>query len=179
MGIRNKLLTSWHGKTPLESVCSAAINSNCDKTIVVTGHQQPQIMEAISEFDLLITHNPEFKSGMASSIKQGVLEAQQIKSDAILVLLGDMPGVTAIVINKMIATALEASQDAIIIATCAGKRGNPVLWPKSYFDELTALEGDKGARQIFSKYEDKTVELELGEGVLFDLDTPESFQLKI
>jgi len=90
-------------------------------------------------------------------------------------LLGDMPGITSAMINKLIATSQDNDPDAIIIAICEGKRGNPLLWPKIYFDQLLSLEGDQGARQIISRYDDQIIELELGAGVLFDLDTPESF----
>ena len=176
MGATNKLIAPWRGKTPLEFVCAAATSSDCDKTIVVTGNEQTQIVEKLDNFEVLLTHNPNYKSGMAPSIRQGILLAQENEADAVLVLLGDMPGITSAIINKMIAASQNNEPDAIIIATCEGKRGNPLLWPKMYFDQLLSLEGDQGARQIFSRYEDQIVELELGAGVLFDLDTPESFQ---
>lgn len=176
MGATNKLLAPWRGKTPLELVCAAATSSDCDKTIVVTGHQQAQIVETLGNIEVLLTHNPNYKSGMASSIKQGILVALENKADAVLVLLGDMPGITSAMVNKMIAASMNSDPDAIIIATCKGKRGNPLLWPKMYFDQLLSLEGDMGARQIISRYNDQIVELELGAGVLFDLDTPEAFQ---
>ena len=41
---------------------------------------------------------------------------------------------------------------------------------------VLGLEGDQGARQIIASYEDQIIELELGAGVLFDLDTPEAFE---
>ncbi len=176
MGTPNKLIAPWRGKTPLEFVCAAATASECDKTIVVTGHQQEPIVEKVSKFEILLAHNPDYKSGMASSIKQGILVAQENDADAVLVLLGDMPGITSAMINKMIAASQNNDPKAIIVATCEGKRGNPLLWPKMYFDQLLSLEGDQGARQIVSRYNDQIIELELGPGVMFDLDTPESFQ---
>ena len=176
MGASNKLLAPWQGKTPLEFVCEAATTSECDITIVVTGHDQTSIVEKTSQFDVLLTHNGDYQSGMASSIRQGILVAEQNEADAVVVLLGDMPGITSTMINEMIATSQNNKLDAIIIATCEGNRGNPLLWPKMYFDQLLCLEGDQGARQIIAGYEDQIVELELGAGVLFDLDTPEAFE---
>ena len=176
MGADNKLITPWRGKSLLEFVCEAATTSECSTTIVVTGHQQAQVTEKAGQFGVLLTHNPDYRSGMASSIRQGILMAQDNEADGVLVLLGDMPGITSAMINKMIAAAQNNAPDAIIIATCEGKRGNPLLWPKTYFDQLLSLEGDQGARQIIARYNDQIVELELGAGVLFDLDTPEAFQ---
>ncbi|MCP4182332.1 MAG: nucleotidyltransferase family protein [Hyphomicrobiales bacterium] len=176
MGATNKLIAPWQGKTPLEFVCAAATTSKCDKTIVVTGHQQTSIVEKVNSFDVLLTHNSDYRSGMASSIKKGILVAQENDANAVLVLLGDMPGITSAMINKMIAASQNNDPKAIIVATCEGKRGNPLLWPKMYFDQLLALEGDQGARQIVSRYNDQIIELELGPGVMFDLDTPESFR---
>lgn len=175
MGRENKLLTTWRDKTPLEYVCQAATGSICNETIVVTGHENLEVGKALSEFEVKIVHNHEYASGMASSIKTGVLAASQISSDAIVVLLGDMPGITSMMINQIILAGNANSPDSIIVATCETQRGNPLLWPCNYFDELLTLEGDTGARQIISKYEDKIIELELGAAVRFDLDTPDAF----
>ncbi len=175
MGPENKLLAPWRGKSPLEYVCQAATGSMCDEIIVVTGHQHRQTSQALSEFKVKFTHNREYASGMASSIKTGVMTASQNNSGAVMILLGDMPGITCAMIDRMIAAGNVNKPDSIIVATSKSKRGNPVLWPSKYFDELLALDGDTGARQIISKYEDNIVELELGAAARFDLDTPDAF----
>jgi molybdenum cofactor cytidylyltransferase len=179
MGSTNKLLANWRGKTPLEYVCQAALGSNCEATIVVTGHQREQVTQALKGADVEIIYNPDFASGMASSIKTGVSRASQSGSGAIIVLLGDMPGITSRMIDKIIEAGNASEPEAIIVATCGNKKGNPLLWKSSYFNQLLELEGDQGARQIITKYKDKTVELELGVAARFDLDTPEAFDRNI
>ena len=178
MGEVNKLLCKWRGKMLLHHVCEAALTSNCDNTIVVSGHQRQQIAAALKKpglCQLLLAHNKDYATGMASSIITGIEMAKKIESDAVIVMLGDMPGVTSAMIDKIIDTARSSAPDAIIVSTCDKKRGNPVLWKKHYFDELLMLKGDIGARQILNHYQDKIVEVELGQMTRFDLDTPQAF----
>jgi len=170
MGGQNKLLALWQGKTLLAHVATAADASICTKTIVVTGHQQELVADALGDFDVTIAHNEDFKSGMASSIKTGIQHADANGFEAAVILLGDMPQISTSMIDKIV-----GADDAIIVATCEGKRGNPVLWPKRYFADLMTLKSDSGARQIIDRFGDEIIEVELGMPARFDLDTPEAF----
>jgi molybdenum cofactor cytidylyltransferase len=58
-----------------------------------------------------------------------------------------------------------------------GKRGNPVVWSRRFFAELTAVEGDVGARHLISRYSEAVVEVPLtGNAALTDVDTPEALE---
>src|SRR3990172_5576604 len=61
---------------------------------------------------------------------------------------------------------------AICVPTHAGKRGNPILWDAAYFPQFAALKGDVGAKHLIGENEDSVCEVELGPGVLMDIDTP-------
>jgi molybdenum cofactor cytidylyltransferase len=90
-----------------------------------------------------------------------------------LILLGDMPLITSDMIDLLANAALK-NPDHIIVSTHQGKRGNPVLWPRAFFDELRTIQGDVGARHIMAANRDRVIEVELGEAASLDLDTPES-----
>lgn len=94
--------------------------------------------------------------------------------DAVLVLLGDMPGVTADHINRLIEAYDPVEGRQIVVATHKGKRGNPVLWDKRFIPEMMAIEGDTGARALIRTHADLTAEVEmLDDAVLIDIDTPD------
>ena len=62
----------------------------------------------------------------------------------------------------------------IVVPTHHGKRGNPVLWARAYFPEIARVTGDQGARHLLSEFAEAVVEVELGQSVLTDIDTPEA-----
>ena len=181
MGPANKLLVNWRGKPLVEYVCHAALDSQCHHVVVVTGHQQQQIFDALQKLgglkkrNLIFAHNAHFAAGMASSIRTGVQSAIELKSNNILILLGDMPGISSNMIDKITKTANSDNRHQIIVSTCEGRRGNPLLWKGVYFSQLLQLKGDQGARQIIADYEDNVVEVELGKAARFDLDTQQAF----
>ncbi|MCF6322453.1 MAG: nucleotidyltransferase family protein [Rhizobiaceae bacterium] len=175
MGAQNKLLAMWQDKPLLQHVCEAVSGSACSQMIIVTGHEQAKVNEAVKQFNVTIAHNDDYATGMASSIKAGIQRAAAGGCEAVIILLGDMPEITTSMINQLIWAGDKKGKDAIIVAACEGKRGNPVLWPRRYFDELQRLDGDQGARQIMGKFEGNIVEVELGKAARYDLDTPEAF----
>ena len=59
--------------------------------------------------------------------------------------------------------------------THAGKRGNPVLWPRACFAQMLLLEGDAGAKRLLATHADRVREVDLGTDAIFaDVDTPEA-----
>ena len=174
MGETNKLTKVWNGKPLVAHVLDAAKASSLRDIVVVTGHQAGQVAECVGD-GVRLVHNPDFATGMASSLRAGIGQAQSSGVEAVLVLLGDMPLVSAADIERILDAFSEAGDDAIIQATCNGKPGNPVLIPTTYFDELLKIEGDKGARDLIRHYSDRRVLVEMGAAAARDFDTPEAF----
>ncbi len=98
-----------------------------------------------------------YADGLSTSLKTGL--AAIADADAALVCLGDMPRVNAATINRLIAAFNPAEHRAICVPVFNGKPGNPVLWGARYFDEMKALTGDKGARELIAAYSDEMVEV--------------------
>ena len=95
--------------------------------------------------------------------------------DGVLVCLGDMPKVSAAQINKLIAAFDPVEGRAICVPTSSGKRGNPVLWGKRFFNEMRDVAGDVGAKHLLGDYADAVCEVEMDDnGVLIDIDSPEA-----
>ena len=177
MGGPNKLLELLHGKPLVRIVAEQALVSRAKPVIVVTGHQAERVRTALSGLDVSFTHNADFADGIASSVKAGVA-AVPAKADGAVICLGDMPLVDAGLIDRLI-DALQPDKGALIAVPAAeGRRGNPVLWSRRFFDELMTLEGDVGARHMIARHQETVVEVEAeGQGAFLDIDTPEALAL--
>lgn len=177
MGGPNKLLQEVGGRPLVRIAVENALASRARPVIVVTGHQEEAVRAALAGLDVRFAANPDYAEGMSTSVRTGIA-AVPAEADAAVICLGDMPGVDAALIDRLIA-AFEPARGALVaLPSVAGRRGNPVLWARRFFDELKALQGDSGARQILKAHADAVVEIAVdGEGPVFDVDTPEALTL--
>ncbi len=165
-----KMLADFHGRSVIAETISNIAASSVDEIVVVTGHDQERVSAAVQAPKVRIVHNPNYESGMASSLRAGVMAAQG--ADAVLICLGDMPKVSATVIDRMLAAFNPTEHRSIVVPKFKGEFGNPVLWGAEHFVHLMALEGDKGARHLIADLKSEATEIEGDEGVLLDADTP-------
>ncbi|MEZ5774459.1 MAG: molybdopterin-binding/glycosyltransferase family 2 protein [Hyphomicrobiaceae bacterium] len=174
MGPSNKLIAEWRGKPLVRHVAEAALASRADPVVVVTGHMERAVREALSGLDVRLVSNDRFAEGLSTSLAAG-LDALAPEIDGALVLLGDMPGVTPAHLDRLIAAFAPKEGRAICIPLAGGRRGNPVLWARAFFDEMRAVKGDTGARHLIGEHAEEVAEVEIAdEAVLTDIDTPEA-----
>ena len=170
----NKLLADVGGKPMARHVVEAALGSSAEPVIVVTGKDGEKVRALLDSKNVSFIDNPDFAKGLSESLKRG-LKTLADDCDGAIVLLGDMPGVTDALIDRLIAAFDPAEGRAICVATRNGKRGNPVLFARRFFPEIEAIEGDVGARGLIGAYPDLVVEVEAGDNApLIDIDTPEA-----
>ncbi|HPQ94553.1 MAG TPA: NTP transferase domain-containing protein [Thiolinea sp.] len=172
MGAQNKLCCELDGVPMVRRVADAALASGCTQTLVVTGHETEKVEATLQDCPVSLVYNPGFAEGMASSLRCG-LRALPPDLDGVLILLGDMPGITATHINALLAQ-FDPAAPAIIVPEHEGRRGHPVLWPRHYRPELLALEGDQGARHLLEQHADQVLRIPADAAMLMDVDTPEA-----
>jgi molybdenum cofactor cytidylyltransferase len=170
MGEANKLLESLDGVPLVLRAVNAALASRAASVTVVTGHAAESVAALVGGPRVAIAHNPDHAEGMASSLRHGIA-ALPADTDGVLVLLGDMPLISAAHLDALIEVF---SDDKIIVPVHAGRRGNPLLWPRRHFAEMQALTGDQGARGLLEKYADHIHAMEFSDPAIFmDVDTPQ------
>jgi molybdenum cofactor cytidylyltransferase len=174
MGGTNKLLAEIGGKPLVRMAVEQALASRAKPVIVVTGHQRERVEAALAGLPVKFAHNPDFATGLGSSVRAGIA-AVPADADGVIVCLGDMPQVDASLIDRLIA-AFDPERGALVVMpTIEGRRGNPVLWSRRFFPDLLALEGDVGARQLIGRYSEAVAEVPVtGTAALVDIDTPEA-----
>ena len=174
MGAANKLLESLHGKALVRHVAEAALQSSAKDVVVVTGHEEDRVRAVLADLPLRFVINPAFTDGLATSLATGIAAVGE-DFDGAIVLLGDMPFITADLIDQLIAAFSPADGRSICVPYRNGRRGNPVLWAAAFFPELKALSGDTGARHIVAANPDALAEVNVENDAIFvDIDTPEA-----
>lgn len=173
MGGPNKLLSTVDGRPLVRIAAEAACTSKAVSVTVVTGHRREDVALALRGLDLAFVHNPDYEDGLSTSLRAG-LQSLPAAIDGAIVLLADMPAIDAATVDRLIA-AFNPDQGALLVVpTYAGKRGNPVLWSSRYFPALMAVQGDTGGRHLIGENPEAVIEVEIGETVALDIDTPEA-----
>jgi molybdenum cofactor cytidylyltransferase len=170
----HKLLAEFSGVPLVRRSAERALASGAGSVIAVTGYRQEEITAALSGLDIGLAHNSDYASGMAGSLITGFSAPQPRRADGILVILADMPQVTAEDLKLLIAAFREAGGQAIVRAVSQGKRGNPVILPQSLHDDVMLLEGDVGARHIIESSGLAVIDVDIGDAAHLDVDTPEA-----
>jgi molybdenum cofactor cytidylyltransferase len=110
-------------------------------------------------------------------VKAGIA-AVPAEADGAVICLGDMPLVDAGLIDRLIEAFAPDKGALIAVPVSDGRRGNPVLWSRRFFDELMTLEGDVGARHILARHGEAVTEVPAdGQSAFLDIDTPEALEL--
>ena len=172
----HKLLEAVGGKTLVRRAVEAALASAAGPVLVVTGNRAAEVQAALKGLAAEFVDNPDFTKGLSTSLKRGI-NALPEDCDGALVLLADMPDVSAALIDKLIAAFDPAEERAICVAARHGKRGNPVLWARRFFPEIASLEGDVGAKALMVAYDELVCEVEAADDApLVDIDTPQALE---
>jgi molybdenum cofactor cytidylyltransferase len=176
MGGPNKLLAELDGKPLVRIVTEQALASKAKGVIVVTGHQAELIEQALHGLDVKFVRNPDFALGLASSVKAGVAAVAD-NADGAVICLGDMPMISAPLIDRLIEVFAPDRGNLIAVPVSDNRRGNPVLWSRRFFNELMTLDGDIGARHLILRHSETVAEVPVeGHGAFLDIDTPQALE---
>jgi CTP:molybdopterin cytidylyltransferase MocA len=173
----SKQLLEVRGKTLLERVVGAALESGDYPIIVVLGAHAAAHQGVVSSFkNVSSVVNQDWESGLGSSIRTGLSEAIRLhpELDGALFLVCDQPHVDAKHLFKIL-NAFDSTPANIIASAYKDTEGVPALFGKKYFAELLALQNKEGAKRIIEKYPEDKLAISFPEGVV-DLDTPADFR---
>ncbi len=180
MGGNPKQLIVYQGQTLLKRTLLAAmaLTETPDKPlpiVVVTGGNQEKIAPELIGLPptVAVMHNPDWQTGMASSVRVGLstLLRDAPGLDAVLTLLTDQPHVSPELLRRILAVFAESGK-GIVGCEYAGQVGVPALFSAYYFNELLTLTGDRGAKPLMMKYAHDCATIPFANGAV-DLDTPE------
>jgi molybdenum cofactor cytidylyltransferase len=168
-----KQLLPWGTSTILEQVIKNVRASKVDEIVLVVGYRAGDVLENISLSGIKVKVNYQYFQGMSSSIQVG-LQAINPETQAVLLVLGDLPLVTHEIINRIIeAYRNHKDKKGIILPVHKGMRGHPVIIDLKYREEIMQLRGDIGCRQIIDAHSQDVLSLEMPTpAILHDIDEP-------
>ena len=171
----NKLLvTDPAGRAMVARVVDNVLSSGARPVLVVTGHRTDDVRAALIGRPVTYIDASDYAEGLSASLRAGI-SAIPPDTAAAIVCLGDMPLVTGRMIDRLLAAYDTDEGRCIVVPTNQGRTGNPILWDRRYFQEISALSGDAGARSLLKRHMEQVVEIELDDdAVLRDFDTVES-----
>ena len=175
MGRPKQLLPSFDGQSLLRRAAVEAIRSGCRPVVVVTGAHADQSRREVADLSVHVIDNPQWASGMGSSLRVGLaaLEALNDRANAALVTVCDQPFVAAPVLEAL-ATAYRSSGKGIVASEYGGTLGVPALFAREHFAELAELLGAVGAKQVIAAHASDVVRVPFPEGMI-DIDTSEDY----
>jgi molybdenum cofactor cytidylyltransferase len=172
---RPKQLLDWGGRPLVRAAAEVALAASLNPLVVVVGNAQAQVEEALDGLPLRLIANPDYASGQSTSLRAGIAALGE-DTDAVVVLLGDQPFVTAAIVERLV-DEWHTSAAPIVAPTYAGQRGNPVLFARSIFPELLAVQGDQGARAVLAADRARVRLVGFDDArPLADIDTPEDYE---
>jgi molybdenum cofactor cytidylyltransferase len=173
----NKLLVADAKGVPMIlRVVDNVLASHASPVIVVTGHERERVEEALAGRRVLFAHAENYAEGLSASLKAG-LGAVPPDAEGIMICLGDMPLVTAPMLDRLLSAFDPEEGRAIVQPTYRGKQGNPMLWAREFLPQMLGITGDVGARHLAGKHAERLVEVEMADdAVLRDFDTTESLK---
>ena len=166
---KNKLAEELDGVTLIERALRAVPAEEFASVCVVS--QYAQIERLAERFHFLPIHNPHPARGLSHTIRLGT-EAMA-SCDGILYMVADQPLLRQSSVRRIVETWRRAPEK-IVGAACAGRCGNPNLFPKRYFPELLALTGEQGGSFVRKRHADAYLPVELAAEELIDCDTEQA-----
>jgi molybdenum cofactor cytidylyltransferase len=158
-----KQLLPYRGRTLLDHTLDTARACGFDQLVCAVNGPLPGIDFAGVE----VVENPHYGEGCSSSIA-AALTAVDPRSDALVLLLGDQPGVRA----ETVAALLAGRGDArFAVCRYDDGRGHPFAFGRAAFGELSAMRGDKAVWKLLDVYADEVVEVPIAGPVPLDIDT--------
>jgi len=171
-----KATLAYRGRTFLELIVETLREGGLERIVVVLGHRAEEIQPRAQSEAIEVVINPDYRSGQTSSLQAGLRALTANDLEAVLLCLVDHPAISAETV-RVIVSAFRESDAPVVIPTYHGRRGHPVLIGRQLFDELLGLTSDEGADSVVRKYRPVTSFAEVeDEGVIIDVDDPESYQ---
>jgi molybdenum cofactor cytidylyltransferase len=145
-----------------------------DDLVVVLGRAADEIRERVDFNAARVVENPVFSEGCSSSYRAGIA-ALDPQCEAIMIILGDQPGITPEIINQL-AEGWRKEEARIALCSYRGRRGHPMIFAQSMFDRLVNLHGDKAAWKLVDANSDSVREVYLDLQFPDDVNTHEDFE---
>jgi len=171
-----KALLPYRGKTFLEHLVEVTRHPRVGATCVVLGPHIEPIRQLLLGSAARVVVNAEWQQGQLSSIQTAIRSLSADRTEGLILCPVDHPLISKTLIASLI-EAFDASGKAIALPTFRGRRGHPVIFRSTLYEELLTASAQVGARQVVWAHAGDIVELSTEEeGVVLNLNDPETLE---
>lgn len=168
-----KQLLLHQGIALLQHVVNVAEASRLDQIVVVTGAHGDEVEASLRLDRATTTRNRDFRRGNMSSLERGAKAAAD--ADALILLMGDHPGMRVEVVDQMVALWIESRPWAAVTAY-SDRLAHPFLLSRPALDEATALGGPKLLWRLLAEDDtERVVHLPVEHPAPIDVNTPADY----
>jgi molybdenum cofactor cytidylyltransferase len=173
--IKNKLLIKYKKKILINHILSQLIKSKIQKIVIVLGHEHLKVKKlALKSKKIQFVVNKKFKTGMASSIKEGLKKIGK-KNKGFLIVQSDMPFIKSTHLNKIYKSILD-NNNLVHLLKFKNKIGNPIGFNISVLNKFKKIKGDVGAKFMVKRLKKNSVFLNVKTDKIFkDFDRLSDF----
>ncbi|EPZ52906.1 NTP transferase domain-containing protein [Alicyclobacillus acidoterrestris] len=175
MGYPKQLLLSSNGMPLVRCVAETALASVADTVFVVVPPKGSGVEAALEGLPVRTLENPLAHEGLSTSLHVAVREMVRVNADAIVILLGDQPGISLDSIDGVIDAFVRHGKRFVQVKYRDGY-GHPVLFSRALFPELMNCKGDEGGRQVVARHREERFAVPMETVSPPDIDTPEDYQ---
>jgi CTP:molybdopterin cytidylyltransferase MocA len=160
-----KAVVELDGERLVDRAVRIVRDGGCEPVVVVTGAAHLEVLDA------LVVDNPQWTTGMGSSLRSGLAALPEQVTAAVIVLV-DTPWLGSEAVRRLVRSHHTGAQ--LAVATYSGERGHPVLLARPHWVGAgIAATGDTGARGYLASRPDDVVEVDCtGTGDPRDVDDP-------
>jgi molybdenum cofactor cytidylyltransferase len=173
--LKQALPVGRHGVPMLRRAAQVASNAGITQVVVVLGCHAEALAPLLDGLAVERVVNPVWDQGLSTSVRAG-LEALRPEIDTALFLPVDQPGLTSAMLKALVARHI-LTEAPIVVPRHAGQRGTPVLFARTLWPDLLAVQGDQGGRELIERHAQQVAWLEVDDPTsLADVDTLEAYQ---
>ena len=140
--------------------------------VVAVGGAAPEVRDAVDFSHCTVVENVAFTTSCSSSIV-AALDSVEERACGIVLCLGDQPGVTPRIIDRLVA---ESADTSLAVCRYSDGRGHPLWFSRALFGELSALQGDKAVWKLLESGRHEVLEVSFDDPVPRDVDTWDDYQ---
>ncbi len=170
-----KPLLPFGSKTMVEKAIELFRENQISDIVVVTGHKAKLLEPFVEKTGAIPVFNPDFKSGMLSSIKKGIKNIGS-ENHGFFLLPVDIPAIRPSTINLMI-RQFQKTKDHVIIPYFDDKPGHPPLIPFGLKTDILNLKNESTLRDVLWSRDNRRTPLKVHDrGILMDADDERGYE---
>ncbi|MEH1163753.1 nucleotidyltransferase family protein [Micromonospora sp. CPCC 205539] len=165
-----KQLLPYRGRTLLDATLAVARSCGFDQVLVTLGGSAAQVRDRVDLSGVQVVENPAFSTGCGSSISTAAALVDP-RADALVLLLGDQPGVRAADVRRV-----ASATTALAVCRYSDGLGHPFRFGREVLPELSGLHGDKAVWKLLHSGRHPVTEVPVEGPVPIDVDTRADYE---